>query len=59
MAAPTVSKAKIDARYMEQVGIIDGMGITLKQLDRLTQWLALCDKLDTAPAAPVTIWKTR
>jgi len=59
MAAPTVSKAKIDARYLDQVGIIDGMGITLKQPDRLTQWLELCDKLDTAPASPVTVWKNR
>ncbi|KQQ47091.1 hypothetical protein ASF61_00025 [Duganella sp. Leaf126] len=59
MAAPTVSKAKIDARCLEQVGIIDGTGIMLKQPDRLTQWLQLCDKLDTAPASPVTLWKKR
>lgn len=59
MAAPTVSKAKIDARFLDQVGIIDGMGITLKQPDRLTQWLELCNKLDTAPAAAITLWHTR
>jgi hypothetical protein len=29
--APTVSKAKLNASMLEQIGIIDGMGIHLKQ----------------------------
>src|ERR1700739_3708377 len=30
MGAPTVSKAKIDARMLEQIGFIDGNGILLR-----------------------------
>jgi hypothetical protein len=56
MVAPTVSKAKIDAKYLEQVGYIDGSGITLKAPERLTEWLAQSDALDTAPAGPVVLW---
>src|ERR1044071_9891303 len=47
--APTVSKAKMDAKLLEQVGYIDGAGITLKEPDRLTDWLNLSNALDTAP----------
>lgn len=56
MVAPTVSKAKIDARFLEQVGYIDGTGITLKTPERLTEWLAQSNALDTAPAGPVVLW---
>ncbi|MRW85661.1 hypothetical protein GJ698_16395 [Pseudoduganella sp. FT26W] len=59
MGAPTVSKAKINASMLEQIGIIDGMGIHLKQPERLEQWLALSNAQDTAPAGPVTLWKTK
>ena len=57
MGAPTVSKTKIDARMLEQVGIIDGMGINLKHPERLQQWLTLSDALDTAPAEAVLHWR--
>ncbi|TFW29067.1 hypothetical protein [Duganella callida] len=57
--APTVSKAKINANLLEQIGTIDGMGIHLKQPERLQQWLAQANALDTAPAGPVTLWKTK
>lgn len=57
--APTVSKAKINAGMLEQIGIIDGMGIHLKQPERLEQWLERANALDTAPAGPVTLWKTK
>lgn len=57
MRAPTVSKAKIDARMLEQVGIIDGLGISVKQPERLQQWLALSNALDTAPEGTVVQWK--
>ncbi|MET0267646.1 MAG: hypothetical protein ABW202_18775 [Duganella sp.] len=59
MGAPTVNKAKLDAKFLEQVGIIDGVGIHLKQPDRLQQWLEVCNAVDTAPAGPVTLWKTK
>lgn len=49
MRAPTVSKGKLDARMLEQVGIIDGMGISIKHPERLHQWLTLSNALDTAP----------
>lgn len=54
---PTVSKAKLDARMLEQVGYIDGAGIQLKQPDRLQAWLALSGALDTAPADAVVVWR--
>jgi hypothetical protein len=57
MRAPTVSKTKIDARMLEQVGIIDGLGISIKQPERLQQWLALSNALDTAPESQIVEWK--
>lgn len=57
MGAPTVSKAKMDAKLVEQIGIIDGRGINLKLPDRLQQWLAVSDALDTAPADAVVQWR--
>lgn len=59
MSAPTVSKAKLNASALEQIGTIDGMGIHLKQPERLTQWLQQANALDTAPASPITLWKTK
>nr|WP_315255553.1 hypothetical protein [uncultured Duganella sp.] len=59
MGAPTVSKAKMNASTLEQVGTIDGMGINLKQPDRLQHWLERSNALDTAPAGPITLWKTK
>ena len=56
MGAPTVSKTKIDARMLEQIGVIDGMGIQLRQPERLTQWLTLSNALDTAPDEAVVLW---
>ncbi|TWI65437.1 hypothetical protein IP91_02847 [Pseudoduganella lurida] len=49
IVAPTVSKAKIDAKYLELIGYIDGTGIHVKQLERLTEWLTISNALDTAP----------
>lgn len=59
MNAPTVSKAKLDARMLEQVGTIDGMGIHLKHPERLQQWLELSGALDTAPADAVVLWRNK
>ncbi|MBV8657135.1 MAG: hypothetical protein JO142_04835 [Burkholderiales bacterium] len=57
MCAPTVSKAKVDARMLEQIGFIDGTGITIKAPESLHAWLAQADALDTAPSGPVVVWK--
>ena len=57
MGAPTVSKAKMDAKLVEQIGIIDGRGINLKLPDRLQQWLSVSNALDTAPAEPIVQWR--
>lgn len=59
MGAPTVSKAKMNASTLEQIGTIDGMGIHLKQPERLDQWLTMANALDTAPASSITLWKTK
>ncbi len=59
MGAPTVSKAKIDAKMLEQVGIIDGMGINLKSPERLGLWLERSNAADTAPQHPITLWKMK
>lgn len=58
MGAPTVSKTKLDAKFLDQVGIIDGMGINLKNLEGLQEWLAQSNASDTAPAEAVVLWKT-
>ncbi len=57
MGAPTVSKAKMDAKLVEQIGIIDGRGINLKLPDRLQQWLSVSNALDTAPAEAIVQWR--
>lgn len=59
MVAPTVSKAKMNAKYLEFVGYIDGSGITLKEPERVTDWLTQSNALDTAPAGPVVVWSKK
>lgn len=59
MGAPTVSKAKINASMLDQVGIIDGTGIHLKTPELLQHWLEISGALDTAPAGPIILWKTK
>ncbi|MGB9992364.1 hypothetical protein [Pseudoduganella rhizocola] len=54
--APTVSKAKMDAKLLDQVGVIDGNGIMVRQPQKLTEWLALSNALDTAPDGPAISW---
>lgn len=57
MAAPTVSKMDIPAKMLDQIGIIDGMGINLKHPDQLAIWLDLSGNIDTAPENPQVRWK--
>jgi hypothetical protein len=57
MRAPTVSKTKIEARKMEQVGFIDGQGINIRHPEPLQHWLELSNALDTAPEGNTVRWK--
>jgi hypothetical protein len=57
--APTVSKAKLDSKFVEQIGIIDGRGIQLKQPERLQHWLEVSNATDTAPEGAIVVWKTK
>ncbi|MES2740164.1 MAG: hypothetical protein V4754_04355 [Pseudomonadota bacterium] len=59
MGAPTVSKAKIDAQMMDQVGTIDGSGIRVQFPERLHAWLLHSKALDTAPEGDNIFWRTR
>lgn len=59
MAAPTVSKVKIDAKMMEYIGYIDGTGITLRVPEKLADWLRAADAMDTAPENTVITWGKR
>lgn len=59
MGAPTVSKAKINANMLDQVGIIDGTGIQLKTPELLQHWLEISGALDTSPAGAIILWKTK
>ena len=59
MGAPTVSKAKIDAKMLELVGAIDGMGITIKHPESLHHWLEVSNALDTAPSGSIVLWKNK
>lgn len=58
-SAPTVSKLKIDAKMLDQVGMIDGRGINLKQFGMLQNWLQLSGASDTAPEQAVVLWKIK
>jgi len=57
MGAPTVSKAKMDAKMLEYIGYIDGTGITLRQPEKLQAWLELGNALDTAPESATISWE--
>ncbi len=59
MGAPTVSKAKIDATMMDQVGTIDGSGIRVQFPERLRAWLTDSKALDTAPEGDNIFWRVR
>ncbi|UGQ47402.1 hypothetical protein [Massilia endophytica] len=55
--APTVSKSpKMDAKLLEQVGVIDGNGIMVRQPEKLMAWLERSNAMDTAPESPSITW---
>ena len=47
--APTVNKLSCGAEHLEQVGFIEGTGITIRKRDTLLQWLKFSNALDMAP----------
>lgn len=60
MGAPTVSKEeKMNPKMVEQVGHIDGIGLHLKQPERLADWLEQSNAADTAPESADITWKNR
>lgn len=57
MRAPTVSKAKIDAKMLELIGTIDGLGLNIKHPELLQHWLTISNALDTAPEGNSVHWQ--
>ncbi len=55
--APTVNKMTLDAENVEQIGYINGSGITIKKMDDLKRWLAFSNALDTGPQTDVVVWE--
>lgn len=50
---PTVSKMISKPENFEQVGYINGKGITIRRMEALTRWLEYSEALETAPEAEV------
>lgn len=50
---PTVSKMISKPENFEQVGYINGKGITIRRMDTLRRWLDYSEALETAPEAEV------
>jgi hypothetical protein len=57
--APTVSKAKLNAICWNRSASSMAWASTSSSRKRLEQWLQRANALDTAPAGPVTLWKTK
>jgi len=47
--APTVSKLTTSLVHFEQIGYINGKGITIRRMDSLKRWLSYSDALDSCP----------
>ena len=47
---PTVSKMTAKMEHFEQVGYINGKGITIRRMASLMRWLEQSEALDSAPA---------
>lgn len=50
---PTVSKMISKPENFEQVGYINGKGITIRRMETLRRWLEYSEALETAPEAEV------
>ncbi|WP_296000934.1 hypothetical protein [Rugamonas sp.] len=53
---PTVSKMVSKSDSFEQVGYINGKGITIRRMETLVRWLTVSEALETAPASDVVPW---
>lgn len=47
--APTVSKMNTDQENVEQIGYINGKGITIRRMDSLKRWLTYSDAMASCP----------
>jgi len=53
---PTVSKMVSKSENFEQVGYINGKGITIRRMETLKRWLAASEAMDSAPEAEIVPW---
>lgn len=53
---PTTSKMIAKPEHFEQVGYINGKGITIRRMEILTRWLEYSEAMDTAPSAEIVPW---
>lgn len=53
---PTVSKMTVDADNFEQVGYINGKGITIIRMEIVQRWLALSGVAATGPESASIAW---
>ena len=51
--APTVSKLTTSPANFEQIGYINGKGITIRRMESLQRWLAYSDAMDTCPVTDI------
>ncbi|OHV98529.1 hypothetical protein AKG95_04715 [Janthinobacterium lividum] len=51
--APTVSKLTTSPVNFEQIGYINGKGITIRRMESLQRWLAYSDAMETCPATDI------
>lgn len=51
--APTVSKLTTNPANFEQIGYINGKGITIRRMDSLKRWLAYSDALASCPETEI------
>ncbi|HAT31080.1 MAG TPA: hypothetical protein DCW29_09590 [Janthinobacterium sp.] len=51
--APTVSKLTAVRESFEQIGYINGKGITIRRMDILKRWLIYSDAIDSCPTTEV------
>lgn len=47
--APTVSKLNVSPDNFEQIGYINGKGITIRRMDSLKRWLTYSDAIASCP----------
>lgn len=47
--APTVSKLSVSPDNFEQIGYINGKGITIRRMEQLQRWLTQSNAMDSCP----------